>query len=246
MSPRHYPGESTMPGFDPSAALRASRALSDFERLNQLDDIWTSYLFTVGPVSSADREALDEITGEMRKILGRVGAHTDFLQGIINGNQFAFEQAYRTVLAVAPLSANQRGSLDAVVNEEGGATLFANRELTLLREQSEEEAGQLRDKMDRIRAVGGTVQGDLSFRFKCALGITILAGSICLLVASGVVLLPAVVAAVQAGAGATAIVAAFTAHGGATATFVVKGSAVAYDTWHLLEGGCFRPDKWKQ
>jgi len=191
-------------------------------------------------------DALDEITGEMREILGRVGAHTDFLQGIINRIPSAFEQAYRTVLAVAPLSANQLGSLVQVVNAEGGVTSFANRELTLLRQQSAAEAGQLQNKMDRIRAVGGIVPGDLSFRFKCALGITILAGSICLLVVSGTVLIPAVVAAVQAGAGATAIVAAFTAHGGATATFVVKGSAVAYDTWHLIEAGCFKPGRWKQ
>jgi hypothetical protein len=182
----------------------------------------------------------------MRDILGRVKAHTVFLQGIINGDQPAFEQAYRIVLAVAPLSANQLHSFVQVVRAQQGIAYFADRELTLLREQSEQEARELQKKMIQIRNRGGIVAGDLSFRFKCALGIAILAGSICLLVASGAVLLPAVVAAVQSGLGAAAIVAAFTANGGATATFVVKGSAVAYDTWHLIEAGCFKQDNWNQ
>lgn len=228
-----------MPRFDTITALAIFRAKADFERLNRLDDLWTVYLREAGAVSAEQADALSQMTGEMRDVLGRTGAHVERLQRLIGQQRAAFDEAFRCTLAATQLSPNQRGDVEQVVRAKGGFASFAIEQLTVIRDQSRPEAQVLEGKMASIRERGIT-EGDLGHRFKCALAVAVLAAGVALMVSTGTILIPSVIAAVNAGGPAWTVVNAFiSAHG---VNFISEAIIAVSDVAHLVEK-CFKHDK---
>ena len=113
---------------------------------------------------------------------------------------------------------------------------FAIEQLTILEQENGAERELLRSKMRSITE-GGISTGDLTKKFKCALGVALLAASVCVLVASGTILVPAVVAAAHLGP--AAIAAAFAAHAGGPG-MLLDGAAAVEKVNYLTEHGCFQ------
>jgi len=223
--------------FDPSRAHIALLALTDFARLNRLDDVWTSYLREPGPVPPEHAAMLASLTEEMGNLLEGFIGHAMRLQGLVDERRDDVNRAFVNTVAAAPLSPGQRSAIEQVIREQGGFAQFAISQLTVLYDESLGEAQQLRIKMTVIRERGISA-GDLTFRFKCALGLALLAASIALLVSTGTILLPTVIAAVQGGAGPAAVVAAFAAHD--VAGVLLEATHAVVGVAHLIENGCFR------
>jgi hypothetical protein len=188
-----------------------------------------------GRVSSEQADVLAQITGEMRNVLAHAGGHAERLQGFIMQRQDDFEKAFQLTLRSAELGF-QRVDLEQVVQAEGGFTTFAIKQLDVIRELSWPEAESLEAKMAHIRQDGIT-EGDLGQRFKCALLVGLLAASVAVMVATGTILFPPIMAAIAGGASASTVASLFIAHHGAI--FILDATHAVVTVAHSVEK-CFK------
>jgi hypothetical protein len=224
-----------MPRFDVGAALDALHALSDFNSLNNADDLWTWYLKNPEPgaVPENQKEALTRLVGEMGERLGRAGRHAERLQRLVEQEHGSFDSAFMLVLNASPLQPNQRSQFAQIVEASGGFSGLALQQLGVVRAEAENEIQPLATKLERIRA-GGITPGDVSRRVKCALIIALLTASIAGLLATGSTLAPAVLEAAQLGP--DAILAAFQANSGLA--FIIEATNAVVHAVQVSED-CF-------
>ena len=140
--------------FDPSRAYIALLAMTDFARLNRLDDLWTSYLRESGPVSPEHAAVLAPRIEEMGRLLEGLIGHSMRLRGLLEERRDDVDRAFVTTVAAAPLSSGGRGAIEEVVREAGGFAQLAIAQLDILYHDSLGEADQLRTKMMLIRDRG--------------------------------------------------------------------------------------------
>lgn len=226
-----------MPRPDVINATTGVQALADFAHLNRLDDLWTAYLREPGEVPPAQLDALDRITSEMDNLLRSTGKHAVQLRGLINQQRTTFDDAFTIILGATAFDPGRLDQLSQVVSARQGFANLAIEQLDIIQEQSQRERELLQEKMTHIRR-NGITKGDLSFRFKCALGIAVLAAALAAMVYSGTILIPALAAAVKGGLGAAAIVNTFLANGGIS--FLADGTGAVKEVADLVEKGCFK------
>jgi hypothetical protein len=211
--------------------VMALRWMLDFARLERLDNLWTAYLQERDPIPARDADALDRITGEIRDLLGMAPSHAEGLQNFIRANRQQFEDAFQLILTSARLDDGDRDRVREISRLDGLGT-FAIEQLDIIRADHGQEAATLQEKMAVIHK-GGVPEGDFKFRFECALGVAWLAAAVALAVSSGMVLVPAVLAAAKLSPMAVAAALG----GGATFFRDVKGGIEKFAD--LIKKGCF-------
>ena len=102
-------------------------AFTDFERLNRLDDLWTSHLSRPRHVPPEEAEMLGQITEEMGNLLEGakygvegITVHAKRLMEFIDKRYNDVERAFPIAVAAASLSPNERGDFERRVKERGG------------------------------------------------------------------------------------------------------------------------------
>lgn len=226
-----------MTRYSETEALFATHAWADFARLNRLDDLWTFYLGDGAHRSPAHSLIVAKIVDEMREIFVRVDGHAELLRTLIMDQSADFEVAFANILAATSLSPDKRGSIEDTIRARDSIVQFVLEELEVVQRLSDDESKRLHSKLSLIRE-GVLVTGDFTFRFKCALSIALLAASIIIMTATGTILLPAIVEAVEMGTDAEAIVALFVSYHGVQG-FLLEAIHAVDQVISLIENGCF-------
>jgi len=227
-----------MPRFDIAEAFAIQKALSDFTRLNQLDDLWTLYLDEPGKLTSDQIKQLEQIVIEMLDLLKGIYEHASFLQKYIVDRKDICNAVFVGQLRSAPITFFHREQIESLMLTEGGFVDFAVRQLDILDKVSSDEIDALNKKIDNIQKLKEVVSGDLSQLVKCALQMGIVTASVAFLVSSGVALVPGVMEALQTGLGLEAVFTAFPEHKGLE--LVVHSCDAVMGIRHLIEKGCFK------
>jgi hypothetical protein len=178
-----------------------SRTSSDMMNLLLLDDTWTEF--------ARRREPNDElgsmITQDMAQLVRRIGEAASFIGSLPDRMGDDLQARFDALMWGDGLSTADRDDLRWLVNRAGGVTALARATAETL-SNSDAEVQALLEQLARVRS-GGTIEGDLSRKFRCGLGSGLLIG--------GAASLPAA---------ATAGAAAAVATGGAIAAGVIVGA----------------------
>ncbi len=150
---------------------------SEALRLLQLDDLWTTAVreWSSSPNNpQSSPEELFRLANEMKVLLETIGNRRDFLSGIGDSISDEDEDLLNSVLWGNELSAEDQADLRWIITREGGLRrLIASAVDTLSNYYSEIEHI---DQQMQALGLGEAVNGDLTRKFRCALGLTLIGG----------------------------------------------------------------------
>ncbi|MDQ3254524.1 MAG: hypothetical protein M3R15_11550 [Acidobacteriota bacterium] len=146
----------------------ATQAWSTFQRLNELDDLWTDFLAQARRITARDTEHLRALTKEMNLLLTRSAQHATSLSPLLGREAATIDQTFQSVIESARLTRAQKSKIQAKVTQAGGFAAFARAACKGIAEGGTAAKKELKAKMTIIES-GGFTPGDLRKIVKCFL-----------------------------------------------------------------------------
>ncbi|TAZ83305.1 hypothetical protein ELH72_08530 [Rhizobium ruizarguesonis] len=147
--------------------IRATRALGDIVKLLRLDAIWTQALDHTGISSAEEVSAINDISGEMDRLLAELPELAAWTRDIISRDPAAFEKSVERIIEGHPRSDGRSALHERLIKNSHALNLFHSA-ADAAEDISRTERADIAAKVKRINN-GGQAEGDLSQSGRCAL-----------------------------------------------------------------------------